>query len=298
MPKKFKIKIMITQIREYNEKCLENIDKNDDKKRLSLLIQEKTTIYYSYEKNNILISIKNGIEGSISYFANSNSLNNSYLNLLNNYSILYDYSILSGSTCTDSKIYQSNSNLILLEEIENKFNSARVDYCLRYKLYDIPLTQEYLNFNHPPKYIINEEYFSYVYPNEQITYLISISGFLFKGNNINNLIDNKSIESKYFPKLGLFFCGNNIEFKINNKEQIKKCEPNEFICKKCLELNKNIYKLEKHYLINILGRVAKINKGSYHCFGHFMVNNELVECITRFTCKGCKLLNIYSKYYQ
>ena len=62
--------------------------------------------------------------------------------------------------------------------------------------------------------------------------------------------------------------------------------------------NKEIYNIKKNYLININGRVAKINKGKYHCFGHFLVGNQIEDCISKFTCKACKLLQIYSEYYN
>ena len=300
MPKNFHL--LVNQIREDYEECLKkNIliqkkDKNDFEKRIKLLRNEKTTIVILKNKNSILFSFEN--ESNFSSISNSNLLNISILNSLNN-SFLYDsYSNLSKSTCEDSKLYQNDSNLILTERIENKFNSARVDYCLKQKIYDIPLTYELMNFNHPPKYKINENYYSFVYPNKPITYVITISGFLFNDKVKENSIDNKTSDSIYNSILGLYFCGKNIELKIDNKSIFKKCSPNEFICKKCMEINKNIYNLKKHYFINILGRVSKINKGSYHCFGHFMVNNQIKECITKFCCNGCYQLNLYSNYFQ
>ena len=96
--------------------------------------------------------------------------------------------------------------------------------------------------------------------------------------------------------LGLYFCGK--EIKIEN--EIKKCAPNEFICKECMEINKKKYNLNGKYLININGRVAKINKGSYHCFGHFLYGNngnQIEDCISKFSCNACKLLDNYCNYY-
>ena len=64
-----------------------------------------------------------------------------------------------------------------------------------------------------------------------------------------------------------------------------------------MSINKKLYHLKNHYLINIIGRASKINKGGFHCFGQFLVNDKIEDCITNFICEGCKLLNLYSKYY-
>ena len=96
--------------------------------------------------------------------------------------------------------------------------------------------------------------------------------------------------------LGLFFCGKKINEGI--KEE-KKCSPNEFICKDCMKLNKEIYYINKtnDYLININGRVAKMHKGKYHCFGHFLFDREIKDCINKFSCKACKMLDSIKDYY-
>ena len=62
-------------------------------------------------------------------------------------------------------------------------------------------------------------------------------------------------------------------------------------------INKQKYNLKKKYLININGRISKINKGSYHCFGNFLIGNQIEQCITKFSCNACKNLNINSEYY-
>ena len=64
-----------------------------------------------------------------------------------------------------------------------------------------------------------------------------------------------------------------------------------------MEINKKHYNIKKSYLINIYGRVAKINKGGYHCFGHFLLGNQIEQCISKFSCNGCKVLDLYSKYF-
>ena len=69
------------------------------------------------------------------------------------------------------------------------------------------------------------------------------------------------------------------------------------MCKKCMEINKKHYNIKNKYLININGRVAKINKGSFHCFGHYLIGNQIEQCISTFSCKACKLLDFCSKYF-
>ena len=62
-------------------------------------------------------------------------------------------------------------------------------------------------------------------------------------------------------------------------------------------INKRKYNLKNSYLININGRVTKKNKGSYNCFGHFLLGNQIEDCISKFTCKACKMINYYFEYY-
>ena len=64
-----------------------------------------------------------------------------------------------------------------------------------------------------------------------------------------------------------------------------------------MKLNKEKYFIKNDYLININGRVTRINKGKYHCFGHFLVGNQIEDCINKFTCKACKMLNSIKDYY-
>ena len=182
------------------------------------------------------------------------------------------------------------------EKIQNEFNSARAEFCLKHKLYDILMEQNNLNVYVPNIYKIKDDYNAFIYPDELITYFISQSGFLTKNENLkNNLIINDYNNSKYNSSLGLYFCGECII--LENGNTAKKCAPNEFICKKCMEINKKLYNIKNKYLININGRVAKMNKGKYHCFGHFLVKNQIEDCITRFSCKACELLNTNSNYF-
>ena len=65
-----------------------------------------------------------------------------------------------------------------------------------------------------------------------------------------------------------------------------------------MNYNEEIYNIKNNYLININGRVAKMNKGKYHCFGNFFVGNQIEDYINKFTCKACILLLMYSEYYN
>ena len=220
-----------------------------------------------------------------------------------NFSSTLDYSNSNNSNIfnmdnTFNSIHININNKI--NENEKKFNPLRNKFYIDNKLYDILLNPKLTNFL--PQYKITEIHFSYLYPNEIVTYPICVSGFIFQSKNKCEIDIDKSIIIKenlniYNNNFGLCFCHKNIEFKIESEKKIIKCEPNGFICDKCMEINKNIYNIKKKYLINIIGRVSKINKGSYHCFGHFLCGNQIEDCITRFTCKGCKILNEYSKYY-
>ena len=223
-----------------------------------------------------------------------NNLSNSLSNINQN---------ISDSTNFKSNLSLDSNNSIINESLYlYKFNSLRANYYLQYKLYDIPLADEIINFNknyYPPKYKINDELFSFVYPNDITTYSISIIGFL-ANNKIINYDLNKNLEvndSQYYSLLGLFFCGNNEEIIIDNKLYIKRCLPNVFICKKCMLINKRKYNLKNSFLININGRVTKKNKVSHHCFGHFLSGNQIEDCISKFTCKACKMINYYLEYY-
>ena len=192
----------------------------------------------------------------------------------------------------DSSLYRMeiSETSKLTERQDKKFNSLRANFYEKHKLNDIPLISE-TNLLYPEKYKINEKDFGFLYPNELKTYCITKSGFISNDNKNNNW----EHKGYYYHKLGLYFCGK----EINNGKTIEKrrCKPNDFMCKNCMEINKEKYNIKKKYLININGRVAKLNKGSYHCFGHFLCGNQIEDCITKFTCKACKILNNLTKNY-
>ena len=65
-----------------------------------------------------------------------------------------------------------------------------------------------------------------------------------------------------------------------------------------MKINKKKYHIKDNYLINIKGRISKINKGSYHCFGRFFYGNQILDCQSKFSCKACKMVDNYNKYYN
>ena len=188
----------------------------------------------------------------------------------------------------------NSKNLQMADIKEKKFNDSRANFYLKHKLHDIPLKLD-PNSLYPPKYKINEKFFGFLYPNELITYCITESGFLHS-NKKDKKDNNKESQGNYYNELGLYFCG----LEIINEKYIERklCLPNEFMCKKCMEINKMIYNIKQKYLININGRVAKKNKGNYHCFGRFLCENLIEDCINEFSCKACKILDNLSQYYN
>ena len=158
------------------------------------------------------------------------------------------------------------------------------------------LFQQESNIIIPEKYKINDRLSILLYPDDCKTFYFIKSRKLGDEKIINDLDNEETKFTKFDNSIGLYFCGK--EIKIEN--EIKKCAPNEFICKECMGVNKKKYNIKNDCLININGRVAKINKGNHHCFGHFLCGskgNQIEDCISLFSCKACKMLDYYSKYY-
>lgn len=238
----------------------ENKDRNQEK--------QNETSYLDYT-NNTTINASNINDSSLNFDSKGND--NSETSFCNN----------------------SNPNILIMpENINKEFNNVRSNYYIKYKFNDISLNQN-INKITPERYKINEQIYAYLYPNDLNTYNITESCFLKKDNKDIN-IDNK--EEEIDERYGLFFCGK--EIVLEDGIHTKKCMPNEFMCKQCMEKNKNKYNIKNKYLININGRVAKINKGKYHCFGHFSVDNQIEDCVTSFSCNACKMLDSLSKYYN
>ena len=231
-----------------------------------------------------------------SILSNSNTLNisfivnNSFFNASNNSDLQ--------STINDSKSPLNVQHSTMEKPKEYKFNSLRSNFYLKNLLYDIQLHEDFNNLKIPTKYIIEGEYFGFLYYNDLTTFCISISGFIKNSHKSQHLLSDETIDKECNDDYGLYFCKKNIEIESASEITSKKCSPNEFMCKNCMEKNKKMYNIKKKYLININGRVAKINKGSYHCFGHFLCGNQIEDCITKFTCEACKMLNLYSNYFN
>ena len=172
--------------------------------------------------------------------------------------------------------------------IFSSLDIEKKNYWLQYKLYDI---KQFENLKYPILFPIKEEIYSYFYYNELTTshYIQSIQ--FGKEYSINNDI---VIDDNYNNSLGLFFCGKEIILENN---EIKKCCPNEMICRECMEKNKKRYKLKDRYSININGRAAKKYENNFHCFGHFIIGKQIENCLGKFSCEACKLLDKYEKYY-
>ena len=246
------------------------------KNKISNINDSAIQINNAEKKNNEKILI---FESDLS----NNSYNASNSNYISNDSSTFDS---SKSNIIDNNIsisFSSNNN-----QNVNKFNSIKNNYYENNKLYDIKLVKNSKNINLPLQYRINEKNFAFVYPNNLVTYIICISGYMVKDEKIFK-------ENIFDESCGLQFCGKNIEIKTKIN---KNCRPNVFLCKECMQKNKKLYNIKKKYLININGRIAKINKGSYHCFGKFLIGNIIEDCINKFSCMACKLLDQYLTYYQ
>ena len=289
-------------IDDINRKFEENLKKRENliddlysyyNKRIELLKQDKSTTDCLSNKKN---------QNDSNFFDNSNY--NNYSFFINNYGN-DSSSLVNESTKDSTKLNisenqdnsenneknEANQNNIKKEE-EKRFNQLRANFYIKHKLSDFPFCEQESNVLIPEKYMIDEKIFGFLYYNDLKTYYITKSGFLGETKNIRT---NGEEDSKFNYLLGLYFCEE--EIKLENEES-KFCKPNNFICKKCMEKNKKKYNIKNKYLINIKGRIAKINKGSYHCFGHFLCGQNIEDCISNFTCKGCELLNFYSNYYQ
>ena len=216
---------------------------------------------------------------------------------INNTNDLEDtFDCTNNTSKNNSYTNQSSTSLNNSDSKENKkFNEAKSKFYIINKMYDILLNENLKNKKIPEQYRINDEFWAFSYPNDLKTYCITESGSMVNKEKRPIIPrDNKDINHEN----GLYFCGKNIEIKTEKGVVMKKCSTNEFICKECLEKNKEIYNIKSTYLININGRVSKINKGNYHCFGHFSVDGQIKDCITQFSCKACKMLDTFSHYYN
>jgi len=273
-----KIKKENENILNYKSNLFDMNYPNNFQKRVKIIKDEKTTT-----------DIKNN---EIFYNYNNDSFN--------------DYNSFSQeeSTKMDSKtdISENKSLTYEIEQIKKagkKFNAAKQKFYIKNKLYDLPLYEE--KDKEKIKLIpeicqIDDDSYGFLYSNDRTTYFITKSGYIGDKKSFITLSEKDTENCNYQENLGLHFCGK--EIILENEKTKKRCCPNEFICKSCMDINKKRYNIKNNYLINIKGRVAKVNKGSYHCFGHFLCGNQIEDCISKFSCEACRLLDLYSSYYQ
>ena len=288
-----RFEINIEKIKKENEKNLnEKINFNDInylnnyEKREKIIKDEKTT---TNDLKNVLMN------------PDDNHINNNDDTNFN-----YDYSSFSQeqSTRDDTKsiISQNNSSTQEFEEnkhVEKIFNSTKQKFYKKNKLYDLPLYEEKdieKIKKIPEIYRIEQDYYAFLYLNDKTTNFITKSAFISEKKYFTKLSEKDIENRKYYDDLGLYFCEKEVIFK--NEKTKKRCFPNEFMCKSCMDINKKRYNIKNNYLINIKGRVTKSNKGSYHCFGHFLCGNQIEDCISKFSCDACKMMDFYSSYYQ
>lgn len=288
----------------------DNMKENDKSSNILNETTNITNLGLRENDNSILDSTADKSSLNLSKTDNNISLNltvdttNNSLNKSDNFSIDdINQSYLNLSYCYDNN--DNNDNFVDISSNSKKkdkyFNSLRTKFYLNNNLFDIILQKiPTKNIKTAEKYRINDKYYAFLYPNDLTTYYITECGFILnhkKNYSLNN--DDINNNNNFITELGLYFCGKLIEYE--NKEhikEVKKCCPNEFICKDCMKLNKDNYYIKGNYLINIKGRVAKINKEKYHCFGHFLVGKQIEDCINKFSCTACKMLDSISSYYM
>ena len=299
-----KHRLEIEKIRkEYNEKYFSNnkTTENDD----NLNAFEKKEIFIKKEKTESTV-IDNSNKALVNNLTNTTINNNSTLNIsnYNNYSINDNSSIINESTRDETQLEidpmkesKTNQNEKKDEKI---FNKLRADYYIKNKIFDKVYydEKEENKIITSPKYKIDEKHYGLLYDNDLTTNYLTKSTILSGKRIINELTEKEKEGRSFNESVGLIFCGKEIKLEKDGKTVIKKCEPNNFICKECMEVNKKYYNIKNTYLINIKGRVSKLNKGSFHCFGHFNCENHIEDCATKFSCKACETLNTYEDYYK
>jgi hypothetical protein len=300
------IKEIIKEYNKFIEKKYNKIkDKNisDFDKRRLVLISDKTTtnnrgeneLNNNENESNIIISEQKDEHEERKEMDTINSINNSSIADKPTADTLSQAKEDSFDIFNLTFIQEkTNPNCISFYNEESKtFNAPRNNYLLKNKLYDYLLKRPNNTLFLPEKYRLGHDQYIYAYPNNTNTYSITISERFNKNKEAKaqkDLIQDKN----YNKSLGLCFCGKFIE------ELKMKCAPNQFMCKECMEINKEKYNLSEKYLINMNGRVARNQKGNYQCCGLFVVKNDsdFVICGAKFTCESCNLLNKYSKYYS
>ena len=197
------------------------------------------------------------------------------------------------STMVYSKIVkadgENSEQSTMSSSILVKPDDEKKKYWIKYKLYDVVKNDNESQYPYICK--IDEDKRFYFYDNKLVTYNYAQNVLFGEKYSINEDILK---DETYNESLGLFFCGKKIEL---NQKEVKRCCPNEIMCKECMNKNKNRYNLNNQYAININGRAARINNGKFHCFGHFSIGKQIENCVNKFSCEACLLLNKYKSYY-
>lgn len=311
----------LDKVREYREKKIESkiLENNDnltkEEKRL-IVLDEMNTSFSSNsteeidEVNEMLQNLKiKEINQEILHNKEQDNKPNNYidqsqmLNNTNNKNIIIspqnDISDIARSsseisTMSSSKIGKAdgeNSESTMSSSIIVKPDDEKKKYWIKYKLYDVEKNDIKSQYPYICKIDIDIDKSFYFYDNKLVTYNFVQNVLFGEKYSINEDILK---DETYNESLGLFFCGKKIEL---NQKEVKRCCPNEMMCKECMNKNKNRYNLNNQYAININGRAARINNGKFHCFGHFLIGKQIENCVKNFSCEACLLLNKYKSYY-
>ena len=264
-------KIRLFKDKQIKEKInnLKDTNLSYEEKHLKILDEENTSVSRNEEIITYVPEIMNNL--SINNQSSESKKDN-----------MYD----TDSTCDISQ-YKDNLSSTGINDI----SELKKDYWIKYSLYDVIVPKLILKNLIICELDKKKNIFCYLYSNKLMTYYFIKNIHFGIDYSINDKIP---IDKEYNESCGLFFCGNKI--KLENKV-IQECLPDKMICVDCMDKNRKRYNLEKTYLININGRVSIEYKGEYHCFGHFLVGNQIENCIQKFSCEACKLLDKYEKYY-
>ena len=277
--------------------------KEDENRKIEKINNLNDNYHNNYEKREKILKDEKSTTINLKHKNYEINQNNDYSNSIFDDNINDNSSIYLDETKDNTKADISENNLSNQEEESNikivkTFNPMKEYYYKKNNLYDLPLYEEKDESNNiliPEVYKIGKGH-GYLYSNDTTTNFISKSTFLGDNKPIIKLSEKDTENRKFYDSIGLYFCGK--EVKLENEKQVKRCCPNEFICKSCMDINKKKYNIKNNYLINIKGRVAKVNKGTYHCFGKFLNGNQIEDCINKFSCQACKMLDLFSRYYQ
>lgn len=276
----------IKKVRDFREKLIEEIIRNIEDDKLSEK-QKRLKVLAEMNSSNNSSETEEELKSNINIDKGENMKEEKKIKETDNQnSTMEDSTMISAGNSTMESLSIIHSTGI------SEFTKEKKNYWIKYGLYDVKVPTNLKGL------IIcsldeekGEEKYCYFYYNKLTTYYY-IQNIKFGENYSIN--ENFETDNNYNSSLGLFFCGKKIELE---NEETKRCNPNEMICKECMEKDKKRYNLQSYNLVNINGRAAKKNKKSFHCFGHFMVGNQIENCLQKFSCEACKLLDKYEQYY-